>query len=172
MPSRRELLKTGALGAAALLLAGYWATPQADPLAQPGGAATLWLQPQDAAIIRALAPVMLGLDGLPLEQVAAGVDRAVLGLPPALRQEVRQLFDLLQNRWARRWLAGIGSPWASAAPHELERFLRRWRNSRFQLKRSVYQALHQLINAAWYGNPASWAALGYRLPEGVVGMLP
>ena len=172
MPSRRQFLKTGALGAAALLLAGFWAMPQADRPAQPGGAATLWLQPQDAAIIRALAPVMLGLESLPLEQVAAGVDRAVLGLPPALRQEARQMFDLLQNRWARRWLAGIASPWAAADRSELERFLRRWRDSRFLLKRSVYQALHQLINAAWYGNPASWNALGYRLPEGVAGMLP
>ncbi|OHX10838.1 hypothetical protein BI347_20245 [Chromobacterium sphagni] len=173
MPSRRQLLKAGALGSAALLLAGYWASPQVEPDgAGAAGPSLSCLRPQDALILAALAPVLLGLPGLPVAQVVAGVDKAVAGLQPAVRGEVRQLFDLLGNRWARRWLAGIRSPWPSAAPAELERFLQDWRNSRFLLQRSAYQGLHLLLNAAWYGNPASWAAVGYRLPPGVAEMLP
>ena len=32
------------------------------------------------------------------------------------------------------------------------------------LKRSAYDALHQLILAAWYGNGRSWAGIGYPGP--------
>ncbi|WP_434627011.1 twin-arginine translocation signal domain-containing protein [Chromobacterium sp. CV08] len=170
MPSRRRFLQAGALGGAALLLAAYGAMPAADPA--PADGRWRWLQPRDAEIVAALAPAILGRNDLPLAQVIDGVDLAVAGLPPAVRQEVRQLFDLLGNRWARRWLAGIRSTWRRAEPGELAGFLQRWRDSRFLLQRSAYQALHQLIGAAWYGNPASWAAIGYRLPAGVMEMLP
>ncbi|WP_199152770.1 twin-arginine translocation signal domain-containing protein [Chromobacterium sp. ASV23] len=172
MPSRRQFLQAGALGAAALALAGYLAAPAGDDSAQTEWGALRWLQPADAQIIAALAPVMLGLRDLPLAAVVAGVDQAVAGLPPACRDEVRQLFDLLGNRWARRWLAGVSAPWGQATPDALASFLQSWRNSRFLLLRSAYQGLHQLINAAWYGNPASWAAIGYQQPAMVMERLP
>ena len=73
---------------------------------------------------------------------------------------MRQLFDLLDNRWARRWLAGVREPWVEASPAALARFLANWRDSAFPLLRSAYQALHALINAGWYGNAASWSAAG------------
>jgi hypothetical protein len=43
----------------------------------------------------------------------------------------------------------------------------RWRDSRFELQRASYRALTQLIQAAWYGNSASWAAIGYPGPPAV-----
>ncbi|WP_045050886.1 twin-arginine translocation signal domain-containing protein [Chromobacterium violaceum] len=171
MASRRQFLKAGALGSAALLLAGYWAAPAKDP--DPAAARALrWLSPLDAQIVAALAPVLLGLPGVPSASVVDGVDRAVAGLPFETRREVRQLFDLLGNRWARRWLAGVRSPWQLASARELGQFLQRWRESRFALQCSAYQGLHRLIHAGWYGNPASWAALGYNQPAAVMGMLP
>ncbi|QEL55362.1 twin-arginine translocation signal domain-containing protein [Chromobacterium paludis] len=172
MANRRQFLQAGALGLAALGVAGYLAPPAGDAANDGGKPAWRWLNGQDAQIVAALAPVMLGLSGLPLADVVAGVDRAVAGLPPAARAEVRQLFDLLGNRWARRWLAGVRSPWSQAAPAELAAFLQGWRSSRFLLLRSAYQGLHQLINAAWYGNPASWAAIGYQQPAYVMERLP
>jgi hypothetical protein len=36
--------------------------------------------------------------------------------------------------------------------------------SGFMLLRSAYDALHQLVFAAWYGNPRSWPAIGYAGP--------
>lgn len=171
MASRRQFLQVGALGSAALLLAGYWAAPAADPSPAVGGKLE-WLTPLDAQIVSALAPVLLGLPGVPASAVAAGVDRAVAGLPSATQREVRQLFDLLGNRWARRWLVGVRSPWQLATSQELTQFLQRWRESRFALQCSAYQGLHRLIHAGWYGNPASWPALGYRQPAAVMEMLP
>lgn len=171
MASRRQFLKAGALGGAALLIAGYWAAPAADPEAE-AVAGLSWLRPADAQIVMALAPVLLGLAELPVAKVAQGVDQAISGLPLATQEEIRQMFDLLGNRWARRWLAGVRAPWQMAGAMESARFLQRWRESRFTLQNSVYQGLHRLIHAGWYGSPASWAALGYQQPAAVMGMLP
>ena len=171
MITRRQLIKTGMAGSVVLLAAGFLASPQPDlPAASQGH--LVFLQTGDAQIIRSLAPVMLGMAGLALEDIVRGVDVAIANLLPAVQQELRQLFDLLGNRWGRRWLAGVHSPWAQAAALDLAAFLRRWQQSPLLLLRSGYQALHALINAAWFGNPASWTALGYQQPQQIMGLLP
>jgi hypothetical protein len=42
--------------------------------------------------------------------------------------------------------------------------LARWQASRVSLLRSAYGGLHQLLLAAWYGNPLAWQAIGYPGP--------
>ncbi|MTD32338.1 hypothetical protein [Paludibacterium denitrificans] len=98
--------------------------------------------------------------------------RRLPSLPPAVQREVRLLFDLLANRWARRYLLGVAVPWSQAGVAELSAFLRSWQISRLQWQRTGYQALHALIAAAWFGNPASWPALGYTRPAYVLERLP
>lgn len=168
---RRQLIKTGVAGSV-VLLAAWLAAPVDDYPVAVSGMRLDFLQAADGQIIRSIAPVMLGIAGLPLDEVVLGVDRAIGVLIPAVQQELRQLFDLLANRWGRCWLAGVRSPWAMAQPGELSRFLQRWQNSSWLLLRSAYQALHALINAAWFGNPASWGALGYQQPAQIMGLLP
>jgi len=172
MITRRQLIKTGMAGSVVLLAAGWLAAPQPDGVVALSGQPLEFLQAADVLIIRSIAPVMLGVAGLPLDAIVQGVDRAIAALIPAVQQELRQLFDLLTNRWARSWLAGVRSPWAQAQASEIAAFLQRWQNSPFLLLRSGYQALHALINAAWFGNPASWQTLGYQQPQQVMGLLP
>jgi hypothetical protein len=165
MSSRRQLLKTGVAGSLLLLGAGFLARPEADA-AGDTVAGLHFLSGGDSVLLAAIAPVMLGLqlDKASLQSVVAGVDRAVSGLPMLVQGEVRQLLDLLANRWGRHYLAGVKSPWAKADQAELAAFLDDWRQSRFTLLRSGYQALHGLINAAWYAHPQSFAALAYAVP--------
>ncbi len=61
----------------------------------------------------------------------------------------------------RRVFAGVASPWNEAPPDEIEAFLARWQSSRWALKRSAYDGLHQLVMAAWYAQPRAWASIGY-----------
>jgi len=164
---RRTFLALGAAGAAALAAAGWWSW-----LRMQGPAGRRALDDDARSIVAAIAPALL--DGaLPearderaaaIAEVVAGVERAIAGLPAHAQAELRQLFALLALTPARRAFAGVASPWPEASVAEISAFLDRWRSSGWALKRTAYDALHQLMYAAWYGNPRSWAAIGYAGP--------
>ena len=165
--SRRTLLKAGIAGAAALLLA-RWLYPPTSPPARPTPSA---LEPGAHAIVAAIIPVLL--DGaLPSgpeapsarAEALAAVEEAIAGLPPATRNELADLFSLLGFPPTRCLVAGIWSPWPEATRESIASFLMRWRDSRFELLRSAYAALHQLVFAAWYASPRAWPATGYAGP--------
>ncbi|MEO8565297.1 MAG: hypothetical protein ABI541_02855 [Betaproteobacteria bacterium] len=165
--SRRTLLKAGIAGGAALLLARwlYTSTTASQSTPPPSGA----LDGHARAIVGAIAPVMLAGalpagDPVLLQELVAGVEQAIAGLPLAVRKEVGQLFALLSFSPTRVLIAGVWSPWHEAAPASIGAFLDRWRDSRLALLRSAYGALHQLVFAAWYGNPHAWPAIGYAGP--------
>lgn len=166
--SRRTFIAAGVAGAAALAAAG-WLRGRHAP---PSGVARRALDGDAEAIVGAIVPVLLA-DALPTEsraradaiaQTVTAVDIAVAGLPPAAQAELAQLFALLALPPARVALAGVGAPWAQASAADIRGFLDRFRDSSWTLLRSAYDALHQLIYAAWYGNPQSWPAIGYPGP--------
>jgi hypothetical protein len=165
--SRRTLLKAGVAGGAALLLARWLYTPTSPPARSAPNA----LDADARAIVVAIIPVLL--DGaLPSGTQAraaradtlAAVEEAIAGLPPATRKELTDLFSLLGFPPTRCLVAGIWSPWPDATRESIASFLTRWRDSRFELLRSAYAALHQLVFAAWYADPRAWVATGYAGP--------
>jgi hypothetical protein len=167
MVSRRTFLVTGTLGAAALAAAGGIALLRRGRTPAPTA-----FDAEQRDIVAAIVPALLG-SALPAEpaqrvlaidETVAGVARAYAGLPPAARTELGQLFSLLAFAPARRGLAGVAAPWSTATSEEVGTFLAAWRDSGWALKRSAYDAFHQLIYAAWYGNPRSWPAIGYPGP--------
>ena len=168
MPTRRQFIKVGVAGAA--LLAAVRLLDR--PLAAPPAAKYRVLADRDAAIVAALTPIVLegalpeepGARAGAVTEVVEAFDRAVSGLAPAVQEEIGQLFSLLDFAPSRIALAGLWSPIDQSAPGELREFLRRWRTGRFDLQRSGYSALTQLMQASWYGNSASWAAIGYPGP--------
>ncbi|MGQ5521830.1 hypothetical protein ACUHMQ_01065 [Chitinimonas sp. PSY-7] len=174
MLTRRQLLQTGFAGAAVLGLARFVYGPfKPDALY---AASQLHhfkvLDAESRTAIAAIARVMLQ-GALPfgeaeretaLQAVVAGCDTVISGLPELVQGEVEELLALLANRFARRWVAGVSSAWAVAGDDEIAHFLNRWRYSSLPLLRSGYQALHQIIFAAWYGNPQAWADIGYTGP--------
>lgn len=129
----------------------------------------------ERAIVAAIAPVLL--DGaLPrdraaradaVQDVLRGLDVAVAGLPLELRAQVNQLFGLLGFPLTRRFVSGVRDAWPDAKPDEIAHFLTAWRYSRVARLRAAYDALHQLIMAAWYGNERAWTAIGYAGPPHV-----
>ena len=171
MPTRRQFIQTGLIGACLLAGAGFIATPRRDRVGAPERDLR-FLNARDATVLAAIVPVMLDSASHNPASVVAGVDVAVRALPLSMQSEVRRLFDLLSSAWGRRWVAGIVPPWHEASASEIAAFLRRWQMSRFTVLRSAYQALHALIMAAWYGNPMSWQAIGYARPAAVLAVLP
>ncbi|HEY1458602.1 MAG TPA: hypothetical protein VGH59_00940 [Casimicrobiaceae bacterium] len=170
--SRRTLLKAGLAGGAALFVA-RWLHDRAqdEAIATPADA----LDSSARSIVEAIVPVLLA-GALPttvadpklvtqrVADIVDHVDRAVAGLPSASRKEVDQLFALLAFAPARCLLAGVWTPWPDASVDSISGFLAAWRDSRFALQRSAYGALHQLVMAAWYGDPSAWPAIGYAGP--------
>jgi len=173
MTTRRTFLVVGLAGGATLA-AAYW-------LRRTGGhdsvsaadASLAALDPAAPAIVAAIVPVML--DGaLPADrhtavtETVANVARAVSGLAPNVQKELGELFSLLGLPPTRIALAGVMAPWADASPEAVAAFVERWRTSRWMLLRSAYDALHQLVLAAWYGNPRAWSSIGYPGPPVLV----
>ncbi len=162
--SRRAFIFVGAAGAAALVASRFMprgTTPSTGALGANG-----------AAVMAAVAPVMLA-GALPaagmqrdaaLRDTLAGIEAAVAGLSPRQQSELDDLFGLLALAPARWSLARMTASWQDAAPGDVEGFLDRLRTSRVGLLRAAYDALHQLVLAAWYGQPRAWAAIGYAGP--------
>jgi hypothetical protein len=167
-PSRRTFLAAGAFGALALAAAGWLRGPHAPA----NGATRHALNADGEAIIAAVASVLLAaaLPTAPPERQQAvsatlgAVDRAIHGLPPSAQAELAQLFALLASPPVRVAFARVGGSWDQASGADVRAFLDRLRASRWTLQRAAYDALHQLVFAAWYGNPAAWPALGYMGP--------
>lgn len=166
MISRRQFLRVGLFSALALSTAGAWRAATA------GGARTSQEQDPRRRILAAIVPVMLA-EALPAEPDAhaealaatiAGVESAIAGLPPMAQKELEELFALLDFAPARWLLTGIDTDWHVASNDKVAHFLARWRHSLWSLPQSGYQALHQLIFAAWYSQARAWASIGYSGP--------
>jgi hypothetical protein len=176
--SRRAFLVTGVLGATALAAGGWWhvhapGRPARQALdAMRDGSTPRVLDPEATAIVAALLPAFLA-GALPDAEPAratslrAAIDaaaRAIGGLPPQAQTELAQLFGLLAIAPVRVALGGPWASWRDASTVEVQRMLARWQASRVSLLRSAYDGLHQLLLAAWYGNPLAWQAIGYPGP--------
>jgi hypothetical protein len=162
--SRRRFVFVGLAGALTLVAARAW-----QPAADNGNRA---LTADAADVVRSLIPAFL--DGaLPanepeqrdaIERTLTNVEAAIAGLPPTSRNELSTLFSLLSIAPMRLVFAGIDGGWANASREDVDVFLARLKNSRLSMKRAAYDALHQLIMAAWYADPRTWASIGYPGP--------
>lgn len=174
MLTRRQFIRTGIAGAAVLGLArfayGPFSADPAFPVSEPEQFKFLDIKSRTA--LAAIAAVMLE-GALPqdkaahadaLQAVVMGADTVIAGLPDTVQAEMRDLLMLLNQPLARRWLVGVTAPWQNASRDDIVHFLNRWRFSSILLLRSGYQALHQILFAAWYGNPRSWVGIGYEGP--------
>jgi hypothetical protein len=167
--TRRALLKAGVAGVAVLVLLRWLYTSTSDTSASASKDSVL--DSNARGVLAAVIPVILdgalpnGEDAAKArDEVLNGVARAIAGLLPPVRKELDQLFALLAFAPTRCLVAGVWSPWPEASRASIAAFLLRWRDSRFALLRSAYDALHQIVIGAWYGTPRAWPAIGYAGP--------
>ena len=157
--NRRQFIQVGIAGAIVLATVPMMSRPRAT----------------SAVLIGALAPVVLA-GALPADpkaradavrEVVEAFHRAVAGMSPAVQEEIGELVGLLTFAPTRILFTGLSSPVEKSSAEDIGAFLSRWRRSDFDLLRASYQALTQLIQASWYDNPSSWAAIGYPGPPRV-----
>jgi hypothetical protein len=174
-PSRRQLLKTGAIGALGLWgagIAGQWLPHPAWAADAPQGLA--FFRAKDLPLVRAIVGSFLDWT---LSADAAARQEAVMhtisaadgyfsSFTPAVQAEALQGLDLL-GLAPVRWLGGLWAPWESAAPADVNRFVEGLRTGRLSLSRQLFQFLEGVATVGWYGQPASWPAIGYPGPPNV-----
>ncbi|MBE7421866.1 MAG: twin-arginine translocation signal domain-containing protein [Zoogloeaceae bacterium] len=170
MPTRRQFIKAGLIGGAALTAAGLFHSRSLKEA--PAGAVPQGLTFQERSIIGAIVPAVLA-GALPaagearsraIAQTVDGVGVAIAGLSAAAQKELGELFALLGFAPARVLLAGLRPGWDEATAADVAAFLQGWRFSRFALLRSAYAGLHDLVLGAWYGTPEAWERIGYPGP--------
>ena len=160
MITRRQFLKTGLAGGVLLNVAGCTRP------SENGGR---------TAVLSALIPIVLAgavpantSEATPhIVRTISGIEKTIAGLSLSAQKEIGELFDLLAFAPTRILAAGLWSPWAEAKPEALVAFLESWRHSRFDLLKSGYAALHDIIFGAWYAHPDSWESIGYPGPPEV-----
>ncbi|MCI0673039.1 MAG: hypothetical protein L0Y64_21530 [Myxococcaceae bacterium] len=172
-PSRRSVLRRGLFGGALLALGGAGllaARPGALVPLPPEGLRVL--SPQEYAVLVAFArhalPNRPGFPTVEEVHLAVQVDRLLTRTVPGVAEEVKQLLGLFDNALTGFLFAGQPRAFTTLSHVEQAVVLEGWRTSRLVLRRTGFTALRTLVYGAYYGNPATWAAVGYPGPlEGI-----
>lgn len=161
---RRQLLKTGVAGGVLLWASSGWVSRAPFDPAAP------WTVQRTLAL-RRVASAIIG-DALPegsarqsrLDATVAGIQFALAGLPPALRDEFSDLLNLMTLPLTRWLLLRLPADWDAVSDADIRIWLTRWLASPVALFQSASQALIQLVHGAWYGQAANWQQAGYPGP--------
>jgi hypothetical protein len=122
-----------------------------------------------AAVARALLDATLPAQGraAAIEGLLSRIDALIANLPPHAQEELSQLLALLASAPGRRTFAGITAPWPDAAASDIQSALDAMRRSSITLRQQAYQALHDIVGAAYFSEPGTWAAIGYPGPTAI-----
>jgi hypothetical protein len=159
---RRGLLGLG-LGAGALLMLGGRGAALWSPALEQGRL-TAGARPALGALAQAVLDGALPAGDAALAQQLRAFETVIAGLPPAVRQELQLLLSLLGNAAGRLALLGAARPLQDLPRAELQSLLQAMRVSALPVRQQAYFALRDLHCAAFYAEPAHWAAIGYPGP--------
>jgi hypothetical protein len=95
------------------------------------------------------------------------IDTLVTGLPPHAQEELSQLLALLASAPGRRAFAALAPSWTEASVPEIQDALQSMRVSSVSLRQQAYQALHDIVGAAYFSDEATWTLLDYPSPKAI-----
>lgn len=159
--SRREFLKTSLAGGAILSAAGFLA--QCTSPETPGRPDLVFLNAREfetlTAFARAILPALVpgAVDATPYR-----IDREVARWNARSQSQVKQVLALVENG-TRYFLFSI-RPFRELATRDAQDYLRAWETSRFDFRRTAYQALRMLTLFYYYSQDAAWPSIGYDGP--------
>jgi hypothetical protein len=167
--SRRSFLKLSAVSAASLSVLSLSASLTGCSN-DPASNGFLVLRGDDILCLSAILPVLYS-GAVAAEQMNSNlhstlraIDNSLASFSPEMRKLTVQLFDVLNNPLTRGPLTGVWGAWSQASSADVQQFLKRWENSRFDLLKMGHNALLQLAMLAHYGQPSAWHHCGYPGP--------
>jgi hypothetical protein len=162
---QRRRLVLGVLSLAALAIGGG-----SLALLRPGlqgGRLTSSGREVFAAVARAVLDGTMPQEATALEASLARIDALIAALPPHAQVELSRLLALLASAPGRRTFAGLTNRWAEATVPQVQEALQAMRVSRVSLRQQAYQALHDIVGAAYFSDETTWARLGYPGPVAI-----
>jgi hypothetical protein len=170
--SRRQFLKVSTMGAVALSTVSV-ASVLTGCASQPIADGFRLFRDADLDVLRALFPVVMAgrlapNDKAATEKVLHVMDDFLYGTSEAGHKQIHQLFDLLSMPFTRYTVVRLSSPWTTAGAEDIQAFLERWKNSRFDLLRGAYIALTQMMVMSWYQQHETWVSIGYVPPVVII----
>lgn len=166
--TRRGFLKKGFFGGLLLALGGgaFLFTRRGAQVAIPAGLQVLNAQEFAVmwAIVQRFHPVKQGFPAADAINTTVAADNIIALLEEVTQEELKQLLLLFENALPNFLFGGRTSPFTQLDPREQDEVLAQWRDSRLTLRRTGYRALRGLALAAYYGNKATWSAVGYPGP--------
>jgi|CXWL01.1.fsa_nt_gi hypothetical protein len=168
-PSRRGVLTKGLLGGAFLLLGGSgWLAFRASKLIPLPSEGLKVLSPRQYAVLHAFAECMLPAAGkfpsVHELRIAYEGDKILAMVDVTTQKELTALLELFENALANAIFGQRFQPFTQLSVEERERVALEWRDSALAVRRTGFRALRGLVMAAYYGNPATFAAVGYLGP--------
>jgi len=115
-------------------------------------------------IVQRFVPVREGFPAADSLSTTVAADGIIALLEDVTRDEIKQLLMLFENALPNFLFGGRTVPFTQLNPTEQDEVLAEWRDSRLTLRRTGYRALRGLAIAAYYGNKATWSAVGYPGP--------
>ena len=97
-------------------------------------------------------------------QTAQACERVIALTDEATQTELTQLLSLFENALPNFLFGLRPRPFTQLGLDEQQRVLAEWRDSRLSIRKTGYLALRGLVMAAYYGDAATWSAVGYPGP--------
>jgi hypothetical protein len=166
--TRRGFLKKGLFGGLLLALGGggFLFTRRGAQVAIPPGLQVLNAQEYAVmwTIVQRFHPPKQGFPAADAIATTVAADGIIALLEEVTQEEIKQLLMLFENALPNFLFGGRTTPFTQLNPTEQDEVLDEWRDSRLTLRRTGYRALRGLAMAAYYGNKATWSAVGYPGP--------
>ena len=165
--SRRELIKTGFIGAAALGLGGVglglaptaMTTPRVPLRALSDRSFSILV-----AVAQRIVPTSKGFPSAKEIGVAEKVDSVLGALHPADVADFENGLFLMENALAGLLFEGRWGTFTGNSPEVQDRILEDFRTSRLSLRRTIYRAVYGLVSGAYWSSPRLYEQAGYGGP--------
>jgi Gluconate 2-dehydrogenase subunit 3 len=163
--NRRTFIRRGLLGGVLLAVGGSiglgaWPTDRRARPRRPLHA----LDERQLAILTAIAARMVQAPKADPLEIAHRLDEQMARACPEVRGDFGKVLLLVENALAGLLLDGRVRPFTRLSPAAQDDVLADWRDSQLLVRRSGYQVLRKLTQAAHYASPEAWEDTGYPGP--------
>jgi hypothetical protein len=163
---RRTWLGLGVLSAALLAAGGGALSLVASPGIADGKLSAGGRRVFEGAA-RGLLQGTLPTDPATMPPLLDRIEGLIANLAPHAQAELSHLLALLASAPGRRSFATLSSDWNEASVEEVQRAMKSMQVSKLALRRQAYQALHDIVGAAYFSDASTWANLAYPGPTEV-----